>query len=155
MAQGRRPLVPLPLARPRPYPRRYQTFPRPRSRERMVGDLSSLPVGFIHPCLNLFAASTTVVSSSIAPPKKFSAVKINKRFMEQNSSTPGASQTLSSSPSSKSASTTGAIRLVLLGLPNEWFSQVSATACHIPPSSCYQANKVTFVVREHRLRMDS
>ena len=106
MAQRRRPLAPLPLARPLPYSRRSQTFPRPRSRERMVGDLSSLPVVFVHPCLNFFAASTTVVSSSIVPPKKFSAVKINKRFMEQNSTAPGASQTLSSSPSSKIASTT-------------------------------------------------
>jgi hypothetical protein len=112
MAQWRRLLVPLPLARPRQYSRRYQTFPRPRSRERMVGDLSSLPVGFVHPCPNFFAASTTVVSSSTVPPKKFSAVKINKRFMEQNSSAPGASQTLSSSPSSKIASTTGTFHAV-------------------------------------------
>ncbi|KAF8487696.1 hypothetical protein F5888DRAFT_1820572 [Russula emetica] len=51
-------------------------------------------------------ASTTVVSSSTVPLKRFSAVKINKRFMEQNSSAPGASQPLSSSPSSKIASTT-------------------------------------------------
>jgi hypothetical protein len=55
-----------------------------------------------------FIAGTTATSSSIAPLKKFSAVKINKRFMEQNSSAPGASQTFSSSPSSKIASTTGA-----------------------------------------------
>ncbi len=74
----------------------------------MVGDLSSLPVVFVYSYLNLFIAGTTATSSSIAPPKKFSAVKINKRFMEQNSSTPGASQTFSSSPSSKIASTTGA-----------------------------------------------
>jgi serine/arginine repetitive matrix protein 2 len=67
---------------------------------------------FVHPCLNFFAASTTVVSSSTVPPKKFSAVKINKRFMEQNSSAPGASQTLSSSPSSKIASTTGTFHAV-------------------------------------------
>jgi serine/arginine repetitive matrix protein 2 len=112
MAQRRRLVVPLPLVRPRPYSRRYQTFPRPRSRERMVGDLSSLPAVFVHPCLNFFAASTTVVSSSTVPPKKFSAVKINKRFMEQNSSAPGASQTLSSSPSSKIASTTGTFHTV-------------------------------------------
>lgn len=62
---------------------------------------------FVHPSLYLFTAATTVASGSIAPPKKFSAVKINKRFMEQNSSTTGASQTLTSSPSSKIASTTG------------------------------------------------
>jgi serine/arginine repetitive matrix protein 2 len=78
----------------------------------MVGDLSSLPVVFVRPCLNFFVASTTVVSSSTAPPKKFSAVKINKRFMEQNISAPGASQTLSSSPSSKIASTTGTFHTV-------------------------------------------
>ncbi|KAF8493086.1 hypothetical protein F5888DRAFT_1856396 [Russula emetica] len=42
---------------------------------------------------------------STVPLKRFSAVKINKRFMEQNSSAPGASQPLSSSPSSKIAST--------------------------------------------------
>jgi serine/arginine repetitive matrix protein 2 len=112
MAQRRRLLVPLPLARPRPYSRRYQTFPRPRSRERMVGDLSSLPVVFVHPCLNFFAAITTVVSSSTVPLKRFSAVKINKRFMEQNSSAPGASQPLSSSPSSKIASTTGTFHAI-------------------------------------------
>jgi hypothetical protein len=62
---------------------------------------------FVHPSPTLFTAGTTVVSGSTAPLKKFSAVKINKRFMEQNSSTPGASQTLTSSPSSKIASTTG------------------------------------------------
>jgi hypothetical protein len=80
----------------------------------MVSDLSSLPVVFVHPPLKPFAAGTTVVSGSIAPPKKFSAVKINKRFMEQNSTTPGASQTLSSSPSSKIASTTGAFQQSML-----------------------------------------
>src|SRR6266852_1058817 len=112
MAQRRRLLVLLLLAHPLPYSRRYQTSPRPRNRERMVGDLSSLPVVLVHPCLNFFTASTTVASSSSVPPKKFSAVKINKRFMEQNSTAPGAGQTLSSSPSSKIASTTGTFHTV-------------------------------------------
>lgn len=112
MAQRRHLPVPLLLARLRLLPRRYQTRPRPRNRERMVGDLSSLPLIFVHSSLNLSAAATTVASGSTAPPKKFSAVKINKRFMEQNSSTPGASQTLSSSPSSKIANTTGAFYAV-------------------------------------------
>lgn len=45
-------------------------------------------------------------SSTSAPPKKFSAFNINKKFMEKNSSTPGASQIPSSSSSSKIAGTT-------------------------------------------------
>ncbi|KAI9512341.1 hypothetical protein F5148DRAFT_18069 [Russula earlei] len=45
-------------------------------------------------------------SSTIVPAKKFSAVNVNKRFLEQNNPTPGASQIPSSSVSSKIASTT-------------------------------------------------
>ncbi|KAH9964486.1 hypothetical protein BC827DRAFT_1265765 [Russula dissimulans] len=48
----------------------------------------------------------TATSSTVAPPKKFTAVNVNKRFMEQNSPTPGASQIPSSSASHKIASTT-------------------------------------------------
>ena len=130
MAQRRHLPVPLPLARLRPLPRRYQTFPRPRSRERTVGDLSSLPVVFVHPSRNLFAAVTAVASGSIVPPKKFSAVKINKRFMEQNSTTPGASQTLSSSPSSKIANTTGAFYVVRVTGP---FGPLTSGPAKSPP----------------------
>ncbi len=49
----------------------------------------------------------TAPSGTSAPPKKFSAYNINKKFMEKNSPTPGASQIPSSSPSSKIAGTTG------------------------------------------------
>ncbi|KAI9445471.1 breast carcinoma amplified sequence 2-domain-containing protein [Lactarius indigo] len=49
----------------------------------------------------------SVPSGTGAPPKKFSAFNINKKFMEKNSPTPGASQIPSSSPSSKIAGTTG------------------------------------------------
>ncbi|KAH9075782.1 hypothetical protein EDB83DRAFT_2672257 [Lactarius deliciosus] len=48
----------------------------------------------------------SVPSGTGAPPKKFSAFNINKKFMEKNSPTPGASQIPSSSPSSKIAGTT-------------------------------------------------
>lgn len=49
----------------------------------------------------------TVASGTTTHPKKFSTVKIDKRFMGQNSPTPGASQVPSSSASSKIATTTG------------------------------------------------
>ncbi|KAH8992045.1 hypothetical protein EDB92DRAFT_2114379 [Lactarius akahatsu] len=48
----------------------------------------------------------SVPSGTGAPPKKFSAFNINKKFMEKNSPTPGASQIPSSSPSSKVVGTT-------------------------------------------------
>ncbi|KAF8272301.1 hypothetical protein EI94DRAFT_1796205 [Lactarius quietus] len=48
----------------------------------------------------------TTPSGTSAPHKKFNAFNINKKFMEKNSPTPGASQIPSSSPSSKIAGTT-------------------------------------------------
>ncbi|KAH9046491.1 hypothetical protein EDB84DRAFT_672295 [Lactarius hengduanensis] len=48
----------------------------------------------------------SVPTGTGAPPKKFSAFNINKKFMEKNSPTPGASQIPSSSPSSKIVGTT-------------------------------------------------
>ncbi|KAH9060842.1 hypothetical protein EDB87DRAFT_560468 [Lactarius vividus] len=48
----------------------------------------------------------SVPSGTGAPPKKFSAFNINKKFMEKNSPTPGTSQIPSSSQSSKIAGTT-------------------------------------------------
>ena len=107
----------------------------------MVGDLSSLPVVFVHSCLKFFAASTTVVSSSTVPLKKFSAVKINKRFMEQNSSAPGTSQTLSSSPSSKIASTTGTFHAVRVA--PHLLSLTSSLAKSPPPPATSHPRLVT------------
>jgi hypothetical protein len=54
------------------------------------------------------AAPNTLAIGTSVPPKKFTVVNTYKKFMENNSPTPGASQTPSSSASSKSAGTTGA-----------------------------------------------
>ena len=53
------------------------------------------------------ATPHTATGGTAVPSKKFQPVSISKKFMEQNSSTPGASQTPSSLASSKIASTTG------------------------------------------------
>ncbi len=77
----------------------------------MVRNLSSLPAGSSAPTYEHFfsagIAPHTVAGGTTAPSKKFSAFNINKKFMEQNSSTPGTSQIPSSSSSSKIVSTTG------------------------------------------------
>ena len=77
----------------------------------MVRNFSSLPTGSSAPTYEQFfpAGITphTVAGGTTAPSKKFSAFNINKKFMEQNSSTPGTSQVPSSSSSSKIVSTTG------------------------------------------------
>ena len=109
----------------------------------MVGDLSSLPVVFVYSCLHSFAASTTNVSSSTVPPKKFSAVKINKRFMEQNSTIPGAGQTLLSSASSKIASTTGAFHVLHVTAHWHWPSLTYCLAKSPPPPTTSHPRLVT------------
>jgi hypothetical protein len=78
----------------------------------MVRNFSSLPTGSSALTYDLFFSAGitphTVAGGTTAPSKKFSAFNINKKFMEQNSSTPGTSQIpSSSSSSSKIVSTTG------------------------------------------------
>ena len=63
-----------------------------------------------NPSVKHFTAGTTphtATGGPTVPSKKFQPVNISKKFMEQNSSTPGASQTPLSLASSKIASTTG------------------------------------------------
>ena len=88
----------------------YPTFLGPRSRERMVSKLRFASRLSPQRTYTLLTSGSTpplaAPSGTSAPPKKFSAFNINKKFMEKNSPTPGASQIPSSSPSSKIAGTT-------------------------------------------------